>query len=272
MRSLWVALGGLCVVACGDDFSNLPQGDPGHAGRGGSSGAHDSAATAGVSGLGDTAGVAGKSGSGGAAIAGMAGNPDVGDAGSPSAGADDGSSGQGGEAPTHNDAGAPGDAGAGAVHSTGGSGGKPTDSCNCDAKHTCVKGACVLNPECDCQALGVECSSLHAALGEAYSCPVEVQCGSCEAGKLCVVPYSELDDLSFERKCITPDVTTPPQGCAVASGVDPAYGDSALCPYSLDCSVPYGFCYDVAGIVNINPDAKGSSCPAAVTAEFTFPD
>jgi hypothetical protein len=239
MRAAWIVLAVVELLGCSSGSGH--DGEP--AERGGSGGVAGSLVASGgtgavsASGSGGTNAAAGSSGHiGGSpaqAEAGMGGEPS--EAGAPESGA-------GGQAgmPTA-DAGAPdalggqpgrgvsgAGSGSGGRHPKGGSGGAPP-SCDCDAAHDCVDGACVIKPECDCTAFAVECSPLSTALRDKFACPIEMQCGACEPGQLCVAPG---DSKRFGlRLCLTPSTTT----CTLET-------DSLGCGADPDCSVQYSSC------------------------------
>lgn len=244
MRAM-AALGMVLLAGCGGE-ERSPTQVTGNAG-GGHGG---SVATAGSSGehlasAGSISAVGGSDGTS-AGRAGSSAKPDAGES-NPGAGGELASS--SGGAPS-SDSGAPGSGGqansdGGAAPGEGGGAGEtqPPTGCDCDAAHDCVNGACVLKPACDCAALGVECSPLHAALGEAFACPIDVQCGSCGPGELCMLGVSK------PRVC---------GHCDDAANTNPAYNPAPTCPvdgYPPECSVAYSFC----GTVVLT--GSGEMCP-----------
>lgn len=250
MRLLWVAAMTAfgVAVACGGSISDDPStrqpggGKGGSAGVGGSSGGEPGtggapAATGGSAGKRGT-GRGGKAGSGSVnSVAGESGSAGRIDAGG-SAGSVVPAAGQGGE-----------QLGTGGVD-TGGesSGGREPAGCDCEPTEECLKGGgCAPIPACDCAALGVECSPLSSAMGEDFACPVEVQCGSCEAGELCVAP--EEPEKFGLRACLAPTASF----CTQMPPADPS-----PCPvegWSIDCSVVYTACAPL-----VLP-ATGALCP-----------
>lgn len=249
------------VSACGSSPSS-PQ-----AGAGGSGGkASIGAGTGGDAPTNDS----GRGGSGGAgvAIAGSSGAHGKPTAGRGAGGATDlgGEAGASGAHPADEAGGAPtagqgGEAGSTPEPQRGGRGGTGVggtsgnpDECNCDAAHYCDEGVCEIKPECNCAALGVECSTLKSALGVDLACPIDVQCGSCDDGQLCV--RNRNPGLPVQS-CITRGTNT----CSTYSETDPAYSAgfgkppdcASLGPAA--CNTAYLFCGPVA-----LPD--GTVCPS----------
>jgi hypothetical protein len=265
MRGFWIGLSAAMALGCGGDFVARPTGAGGRGGHAGAAHASGGAgrASAGVGGgeglSGGTGGTAAASAGGGGRLFSDGGQPDE-------------AAGAGGEPAVNGHAGAPGDdAGEGGLPSSGGGngGGPPPSDCACDAAHECVQGKCVFKPECDCKGLDVECSTLSAALAEAFACPIDVKCGSCADGELCTVPYDSTQDLSFNRHCVASAAwADPPQGCTPAAIVSPIYGEPPTCPQITGCNVPYAFCEDIQGIIR---ESSGVACPAATTNSQTMP-
>jgi hypothetical protein len=261
MRAAWIVLAVVELAGCssGDGHDGEPAGRGGSGGVAGALATSGGAGAVGASGSGGTTATAGSSGHVGGspaqAEAGMGDEPS--EAGAPESGAggqagmptaDAGAPDALGGQPGHGVSGA--GSGSGGRHPKGGSGGAPP-SCDCDAAHDCIDGACVIKPECDCEALKVECGPLSAAMRVAFACPTEVQCGDCGTAALCV---GTNDPEKYGRRlCVSPAEaachpwTTYEEGPGYPPICPPAGGDAR-------CSVAYAGCTPVS-----LPD--GTVCP-----------
>jgi len=231
------------LAACGGTKSEAPSvqagsagapaGSSGKGGAGGSAGAATVQPTDGGDGGAEdvpSAGVGGRGGAGSGGETSIAGSPSVA-----------GEGGEGGSA-EETSAGAGGEPACVPLTSCGASCGSLDDGCGgflicgCDGAHSCEAGACVVRPECDCSAHSVACSPLGAALGSAFACPVEVDCGSCPSGSFCAIPNN---GPASHRACQTASESV----CVAEPNPYPGVPAADCCAGEpAECSVPYQLC------------------------------